>query len=198
MKDGPPSGSNGLQWFLTPNRKPTEPGLAPQPGPPPQQAISDLPPFNGPANNPTEEVIRSVRSFTSKIQVVKTVPIVDAFMSLHPDVQRDLARLCDFADNPFEFEQQFRLFCESNPLFLKQVSDLLEKREVRVKIIASQPDEAGWCVEDRLEKVFAPDTRSDVELHLKKVSGDESRFPIDTVKKIPLRHILPYNLRKNP
>jgi len=103
--------------------------------------------------------------------------------------------LCDFADNAFEFEQNFRLFCLNNPLFLPQVSILLEKREVKAKITANDPVDEGWCVEDSLEEVFNPDTRTDVALHVIKTSGEEIQCKTGTVKKIPLRNILPYNLK---
>ena len=145
--------------------------------------------------NPAEAISSPVRSFTSRITAMKQVSIMEVFNALHPDVKRDLVRLCDFAENPFEFEQQFRQFCETNPMFLAQISILLEKRTVKARITTFQPPEDGWCVEDRLDKVFNPAVRDDIALHLTKTSGDESQYPVGMVKKVPLRNILPHNLR---
>jgi hypothetical protein len=145
----------------------------------------------------SEAISEAVSGFTSQLTAMKQVSAIEAFNALHPDVKRDLVRLCDFVDDPFEFDQQFRLFCLENRNFLAQISILLEKRIVRAKITTFEPADDGWCVEDRLEEIFNPSVRDDVSLHLSKTSGDESRYPVGTVKKIPLRNILPYNLKRN-
>lgn len=178
---------NGIPMSLdAPFRNPTLKGLG------------VIAPESDPGHEDMTEVISGpVRSYTSRITAMKQVPITEVFNALHPDVRRDLARLCDFADNPFEFEQQFREFCETNPLFLAQTSILLEKRTVRARITTFQPVEDGWCVEDRLDKVFNPSVRDDISLHISKTSGDFSQYPPGTVKKVPLRNILPHNLKDN-
>jgi hypothetical protein len=148
-----------------------------------------------PDDAPISGIVSSVRRFSSQLTAIKSVPIQEAFSALHPTVRRDIVRLCDFADNAFEFEQQFRLFCESNPFFLAQVSMLLEKRKVKARITANEAVDEGWCVEDSLEDVFNPNTRSDVSLHILKSSGDQNLYKVGTIKKLPLRNILPYNLK---
>jgi hypothetical protein len=151
---------------------------------------------DGSGNRQSESIMKVIKTFTSRLTAQKLVPVTEVFDSLHWSVKRDIVRLCDFSDSPFEFEEQFRFFCENNPLFLPQVSAMLEKRSVKAKVVSTKPAEEGWCVEDSLEKTFDPDTRSDLAIHLSKVSGDESVHPIGTVKQIPLRQVLPFNLKR--
>lgn len=70
----------------------------------------------------------------------------DLFFKL-VDARPQIARLCDFLDDPVVFDEQFREFC-SNPAFLREVSYWLSNRIVKVQFVPNGPIEDGWLIDD--------------------------------------------------
>lgn len=177
----------------TPHSPPTAPPLFPRPNPSLSTALPGSSGIVAPPKAPAQ-LSASVREASQN--VIKYISVFDAFMGLPPDLQRRIVRLCDFADDPFAFDEQLKLNISENAFFLPRLNDWLLQRPLRVKILRTDAPDDGWLIEEvNLADVIKMDLRYEI-LSVRKVSGDSKRFPIGSVHKVPLYNILPFNLRK--
>lgn len=117
----------------------------------------------------------------------------DLFFKL-VDARPQIARLCDFLNDPVAFDDQFREFC-SNPAFLREVSFWLNNRIVMAQFIPNGPIEDGWLFIEALEnkpEIFAE--HGLLSVNLKKITGSDPLVRIGTIKPLHLRRIIPHNM----
>lgn len=217
MALGKPSGKSGGAWELGLNRNftPSDPKKALDSDaydlarkrdldiPSEHKTLIGMPAVRpGSSLPPADLVAANTTAISTSAMAAVDVPVSspasfvrasDLFLKL-VDARPQIARICDFLDDPVAFDDQFREFC-GNPAFLREVSFWLNNRIVMAQFIPKGPIEDGWLFIEALDtkpEIFAE--HGLLSVNLKKINNLDPLVRIGTIKPLHLRRIIPHNM----
>ncbi|MCC7197641.1 hypothetical protein IT413_05625 [Candidatus Peregrinibacteria bacterium] len=155
---------------------------------------STVPPADPVAANSTKVSTSAMAAVEAPVSVqANFVRASDLFFKL-VDARPQIARLCDFLDDPVIFDEQFREFC-SDPAFLREVSYWLSNRIVKVQFVPNGPIEDGWLIDESIESKPEISARHGLlSVQVRKIDDSDPLTRKGTRRSVHLRRIVPHNI----